>query len=409
VYLFHIFRSFVPLRNPLGFGVSDLLALGVALLALIAIFGHAWAGDWFASAARRTAWCMIALFVLPIALRLALLPRVPPPVPATSDEFSSLTLADTLLHGRLANPSHPFPEFFEAPLVVQKPAYRSTLPLADGLLPAAGRLLFRSDWAGILLGTGALSALSYWMLRAWVTPGWALCGGVLVACAFGPLGRWTNSYWGGFISAVAGCIILGVLPRLRQNYRLRNAAFWRNALFLTAALTIELLANPAAFCLFLPIFVLAAVLGLNGLQQFRPALLFIVLLMYGVHFLFWYGLHAFADAPELSALTLYEGRDFLNSGEAQARRALMQELNREPGKQLVFVRRGPWHTSGEWIHNSADIDASKVVWARDLGEEDDQKLLEYYRGRKAWLLEPDAIPPRLRRYGSGSGPFEIVR
>lgn len=282
----------------------------MALLALIAIFGYAWIGDWFATAARRTAWCMIALFVLPIALRLAynapaspqsiLLRRVPPPVPATSDEFSSLTLADTLLDGRLANPLHPSPEFFEAPLVVQKRAYRSTLPLADGLLPAAGRLLFRSAWAGILLGIGALSALSYWMLRAWVTPGWALCGGVLVACAFGPLGHWTNSYWGGFISAIAGCIILGALPRLRQNHRLRNAAFWRNALFLAAALTIELLANPAAFCLFFPILVLAAVLVLNGLKQFRPALLFILLLIYGVRFLFWYGLQAFADPPQLT-------------------------------------------------------------------------------------------------------------
>lgn len=407
MYLFHIFRSFVPLRNPLGFGVSDLLAFGVTICALIAIFGYAWMGNWFAGAARRTAWCMITLFVLPIALRLALLPRFPLPVAATSDDFSSLLLADTLLHGRLANPPHPLHEFFDAPLVVQSPAYRSTLPLADGLLPAAGRLLFRSDWAGILLGIGALSALSYWMLRAWVTPAWALCGGVLVACAFGPLCRWMNSYWGGFISAIAGCIILGAFPRRRQNYRLRNAAFWRNTLFLVAALMIELLANPAAFCLFLPLLVLAAVLILNGLKQFRPAVLFIVLLMYGVHFLFWYGLHAFADQSELSAASRYEGRDFLSSGEASTRRALADQLNREPGKQLVFVRRGPWRSSAEWIHNAADIDASHVVWARDLGE-NNRKLLDYYRGRKAWLWEPDAIPPRLGPYPAASRPFENV-
>ena len=176
MYLFHIFRSFVPLRNPLGFGVSDLLELGVTVLALIAIFGYAWMGDWLANAARRTAWCMLALFVLPIALRLALLPRFPVPVATTSDEFSALLLSDTLLHGRLANPPHPLHEFFETPLVRQEPTYRSTLPVGDGLLPAAGRVLFRSDWGGILLGIGALSALSYWMLRAWITPGRAGTG-----------------------------------------------------------------------------------------------------------------------------------------------------------------------------------------------------------------------------------------
>jgi hypothetical protein len=223
-----------------------------------------------------------------------------------------------------------------------------------------------------------------------------------VACVFGPLCRWTNSYWGGFISALAGCIILGALPRLRQNYRLRNA------LFLGIALTIELLANPAAFCLFLPILVLAAVLVLKGLKQFRPAVQFVVLWMYGVHFFFWYGLHAFADQPDLSAVTPYAGRDFLNSGEAQTRRAFAGQLNREPGEQLVFVRRGPWRSSGEWIHNAADIDASKVVWARDLGEENNQKLLDYYPGRKAWLLEPDAIPPRLRSYPAATRSFENV-
>ena len=90
MYLFHIFRSFVPLRNPLGFGVSDLLEMGMALLALLAIFGYAYAGKWLANAARRTAWCMLALFVLPIALRLALLPQAPVPVATTSEEFSSL-------------------------------------------------------------------------------------------------------------------------------------------------------------------------------------------------------------------------------------------------------------------------------------------------------------------------------
>lgn len=409
MYLFNIFRSFVPLRNPLGFGISDLLELGLTLLALIAIFGYAWIGNWLTNFARRTAWCMLVLVVLPTALRLALLPRVPSPVATTSPEFSSLLLADTLLHRRLANPPHPLHEFFETPLVVQTPVYRSILPLGDGLLPAAGQLLFSNYWAGILLGVGTLAALSYWMLRAWITPGWALFGGVLVACAFGPLCRWTNSYWGGFIAALAGCLILGALPRLRQNPNQRNAAFSLNVPLLGVGLTIELLANPAAFCLFVPILILAAMLCLKRLKQFRPALLFVILLMCAAHFLFWYGIHALGDEPSLNAVRPYGGQDFLNSRAQQTHRAVAEELNREPGDQLVFVRRSPWRASGEWIYNGADMDASKTVWARDLGEDNNRKLLDYYSSRKAWLLEPDAIPPRLGPYTAGTLPLKNVQ
>lgn len=400
MYLFHIFRSFVPLRNPLGFGLGDLLELLLTLVALLAIFGHAWLANRFTSFARRTLWCMLALFLLPIALRLALLPRAPVPVPATAEESSSLLLSDTLLHGRLANPPHPLHQFFDTPLVAQVPTYRSELPLADGLLPAAG-------WAGILLGIGALSALAYWMLRAWLTPEWALCGGLLVACTFGPMCYWTNSYSGVFISALGGCLIVGALPRLRRNRATRNG------LLLATGVTVELLSFPSLFCLVLPVLMLAATLALKRLKQFRPALLFLLLLMFGVHFLFWYGMHAFADQAAWNAVRPYAGQDFLNSGGSQTRRAVIGQLDRQPGLQLVFVRRpapamGPWRASSEWIQNAANIDASKIVWARDLGHDNNRKLLDYYHRRTAWLLEPDAIPPRLRPYPAASAAFQHV-
>jgi hypothetical protein len=64
----------------------------------------------------------------------------------------------------------------------------------------------------------------------------------------------------------------------------------------------------------------------------------------------------------------------------------------------VFVRYGPQHTFKEWVHNEADIDASRVVWARDLGAAENQKLLRFYPQRTAWLLEPDAKPPKLEKY-----------
>jgi putative component of toxin-antitoxin plasmid stabilization module len=81
------------------------------------------------------------------------------------------------------------------------------------------------------------------------------------------------------------------------------------------------------------------------------------------------------------------------------RAKVVQELDREPGPQLVLVRYKPDHiVDVDDVYNSADIDASKIVWARDMGEPDNQELLNYYRNRSAWLYEPDQSPPRLVPY-----------
>ena len=172
----------------------------------------------------KTVFCLPLLALLPIALRLALLPHHPAPTPDIYDEFSHLLVADTLLHFRLANPPHVLPQFFETFFVLQQPTYSSMYPLGQGSVLALGRLLFGHPWAGVLLCTGAFCALSYWMLRAWVTPAWALIGGMLAVFQFGPLNEWTNCYWGGGISAIAGCLAFGALPRIRDYGRKRDAA-----------------------------------------------------------------------------------------------------------------------------------------------------------------------------------------
>ena len=49
------------------------------------------------------------------------------------------------------------------------------------------------------------------------------------------------------------------------------------------------------------------------------------------------------------------------------RASIEETLERQPGGQLVLVRYAPGHnTLDEWVYNAADIDASKVIWAREM-------------------------------------------
>jgi hypothetical protein len=51
----------------------------------------------------------------------------------------------------------------------------------------------------------------------------------------------------------------------------------------------------------------------------------------------------------------------------------------------------------EWIYNEADLPDAKVIIAQDMGPKN-QELLDYYRGRKAWVVHADAAKPELEPY-----------
>ncbi len=86
-----------------------------------------------------------------------------------------------------------------------------------------------------------------------------------------------------------------------------------------------------------------------------------------------------------------------------ARQSVMQTLQQQPGRQLVMVRYSQEHDpENEWVYNRADIDASRVVWAREMSPAQDRPFLDHFHDRKVWLLEPDLSPPQLSRYpGTG--------
>lgn len=243
MFLFDFFRSFLPLHNPLGFGAGDFLLLALAILLVSLVFLRAWLEPAARRLAARTGWCMLLLAALPVVLRLALLGRHPAPAAAGADDFSYLLLADTLRHFRLANPPHALSQFFEGVFILQDPTYSSIFPLGQGIVLALGWAIFGNPWAGVLLSMAGLSALIYWMLRAWTTPEWSLAGGLLAVMEFGPLNQWMNLYWGGAVSGIAGCLVFGALPRIRASGRRRDAVL------LGAGLGLELLTRPFEFVL----------------------------------------------------------------------------------------------------------------------------------------------------------------
>jgi hypothetical protein len=81
------------------------------------------------------------------------------------------------------------------------------------------------------------------------------------------------------------------------------------------------------------------------------------------------------------------------------RAAIGGELQHFPGKQLVIVSYAPLHNFDiEWVYNRSDIDAAKVVWARDLGNNANQELVDYFNDRRVWRVNADASPPQLKSY-----------
>jgi hypothetical protein len=92
----------------------------------------------------------------------------------------------------------------------------------------------------------------------------------------------------------------------------------------------------------------------------------------------------------------YDTWTSINHTNPERRIQVNRQLADLPGRLLVFVRYWPTHPfQDEWVYNGADIDGQRVVWARDLGDAENQKLIAYYANRTPMLLEPDARPPDL--------------
>ena len=97
-------------------------------------------------------------------------------------------------------------------------------------------------------------------------------------------------------------------------------------------------------------------------------------------------------ASEAQAIATHRTADQVQAQNAQIaeKQSLEQELlKKRPGQQVIFVRYAALHSPHEeWIYNPADIDAAPVIWARDMGQVENERLRRYYAGRSFWLFKP---------------------
>lgn len=242
-------------------GVSDPIMMvtetGLTAIAAALAFGWPGLGSSLFSRVERAASNLarkkdVAVAVVGLSallLRLALLPLIPIPKPFAPDDFSFLFAADTFAHGRLTNPTPAMWVHFETIHIGMNPTYMSMYFPGQGLVLAAGKMLFGHPWFGILCTSALMCAAICWMLQAWMPPAWAFLGGMLAVLRLGLFSYWINTYTGaGPTSALAGALVLGALPRLMKGARLRHG------LVLAAGIAILIVTRPyEGFLLCLPV------------------------------------------------------------------------------------------------------------------------------------------------------------
>ena len=103
------------------------------------------------------------------------------------------------------------------------------------------------------------------------------------------------------------------------------------------------------------------------------------------------------DGPLKGALPSPRHWDSVWEAPAMLRDSMIEKLEAQPRKDLVVVR---YESKGyvdrfEWIYNAPDIDGAEVVWARELSERENRRLLTYFKDRQVWLLDLESKPLRL--------------
>jgi hypothetical protein len=179
---------------------------------------------------------------------------------------------------------------------------------------------------------------------------------LLVVLCVSAIGLLLPTYYGPSYAAALTCVIYALLVAAMQNIRRWR---WRSK-----STGLAIVRSVPAICVLM--LLVRAVVPLAGLPspQMMP--------------LTWCSPHIF---------------DELNRASVQA------DLESKPGLQLALVRyRQDRLQPVDWVANLADIDSQKVIWANDLGPEQNRELIEYFKDRQVWLVEPNKTPPQISPY-----------
>jgi hypothetical protein len=241
--------------------------------------------------AKKRGLSVIAVILIALIGRGALLLVDPIPLPGVHDEFSYLLMGDTLASGRLTNPPHPMWKHFESFHINQQPTYCSKYPLAQGIFLAVGEALLGNPWFGVWISAALMCGAICWMLQAWLPAGWALLGGLLAVMRLALFSYWIDSYWGGAAAAIGGLLVLGAMPRLLRKIRARDA------LLLACGIAILVHSRPyEGLLLTLPVCVYLAVrlfkprgpaLAAVALRLVLPAALLLAVAAAGTCYYYW--------------------------------------------------------------------------------------------------------------------------
>jgi hypothetical protein len=205
----------------------------------------------------------------------------------------------------------------------------------------------------------------------------------------------------------AGIALLPPLIMLRRVFMDRRIRFLVVCLLiLMAGMSIEVFLLPHYLAPFTAAFYAIGLQAMRHLRVWkpenRPVGLMLVRLMVTFCFIMS-GLRLFAGPLHL-ALPQYPspawnfvwyGPDHFGTERARVE----SDLKQLPGKQLVIVRYSVRHNPfDEWVYNAADIDGSKIVWAREMDSANNAELIQYYRDRRVWLVQPDQVPAIVSPY-----------
>ncbi len=226
----------IPIYHLRFVGIEAMVTLLVLLFFALLPVKHLafFPNQGFRRLAQRRRRACVAVFMLSLVGRVVLLPIEPFPSPNIHDEFSYLLASDTFAHGRVTNPTPPVWHHFEQFYVLMQPTFASKYGIAQPLFMAMGQRWLFTPRAGILLSMALAAASLCWMLQAYLPAEWALLGGLLAVVRISWFSYFGNTYWGGSVAILGGCLLLGAAARLARKSRARDGVLMALGLLLLA-------------------------------------------------------------------------------------------------------------------------------------------------------------------------------